>query len=65
MAKKSKLTQAAVKIGSAMGRAEGTARRMAKAGMAAKDELEQLSRQVDALKRQLVKTSKKLQRAMR
>ncbi len=64
MAKKSKLTQVAVKIGAAMGRADRKAHQIAKAGVLAKKELVDISKQVDALKRQLVKTTKRLKRAL-
>jgi ribosomal protein S9 len=64
MAKKSKLTQVAVRIGSAVGRADRTAHKVAKAGVLAKKELEDISKQVDALKRQLRKTSKRLRAAL-
>jgi predicted nucleic acid-binding Zn-ribbon protein len=65
MARKSKLTQVAVKIGAAMGRADRTAHKVAKAGLVAKKELEDISKQVEALKRQLQKTTKRLKRALR
>jgi hypothetical protein len=65
MAKKSKLTQVAVRIGSAMGKADRTAHKVAKAGVLAKKELEDLSKQVDGLKRQLLKTTKRLKQALR
>jgi predicted nucleic acid-binding Zn-ribbon protein len=64
MARKSKLTQVAVKIGAAMGRADRTAHKVAKAGLVAKKELEDISKQVEALKRQLQKTTKRLKRAL-
>jgi hypothetical protein len=64
MGKKSKLTQVAVKIGTAMGKADRTAHKIAKAGLAAKDELEAIADQIDGLKRQLHKTKKRLQRAL-
>jgi predicted nucleic acid-binding Zn-ribbon protein len=64
MAKKSKLTQVAVKIGTAMGKADRTAHKVAKAGVLAKKELEDISKQVDGLKRQLQKTTKRLKRAL-
>ena len=47
MGKKSKLTQVAVKIGTAMGKADRTAHKIAKAGLAAKDELEAIADQID------------------
>lgn len=65
MAKKSKLTQVAVKIGGAIGKADRTAHKVAKAGVLAKKELEDISKQVDALKRQLQKTTKRLRHALR
>jgi hypothetical protein len=65
MAKKSKLTQVAVKIGTAMGKADRTAHKVAKAGLLAKKELEDISKQVEGLKRQLQKTAKRLTRALR
>jgi predicted nucleic acid-binding Zn-ribbon protein len=65
MARKSKLTQVAAKIGAAMGRADRSAHKVAKAGLVAKEELEDISKQVEALKRQLQKTTKRLKRALR
>ena len=64
MARKSKLTQAAVKIGTAIGKADRTAHQIAKAGKAAKDELADIGAQINTLKRQLLKTKKRLQRAL-
>jgi hypothetical protein len=64
MAKKSKLTQVAVRIGSAVGRADRKAHQVAKAGVLAKKELQDISKQVDALKRQLLKTTKRLKNAL-
>ena len=52
MARKSKLTQAAVKIGTAIGKADRTAHQIAKAGKAAKNELADIGAQINALKRQ-------------
>jgi hypothetical protein len=65
MARKSKLTQAAVKIGTAIGKADRTAHEIAKAGKAAKDELADIGAQINTLKRQLLKTKKRLQRALK
>ena len=65
MAKKSRLTEAAVKIGSVVGKADRTAHKVVKAGAVAKKELAAISKQVEALKKQLQKTTKKLQRALR
>jgi len=69
MAKKSKLRDAAVKIGSAVGKVDGTAhkaaRKAAEAMEAAKNELHDVSKQVVALKKQLAKSSQRLQKALR
>jgi seryl-tRNA synthetase len=61
---KTRLTQAAEKIGSVMGRADRTAHKVAKAGTVAKKELAAISKQVDALKKQLQKTTKRLKKAL-
>lgn len=63
--KDSKLTQAAVKIGAVMGKADRTAHKVAKAGAVAKEELAAISKQVEALKKQLQKTTKRLKLALR
>jgi hypothetical protein len=65
MAKKSRLTKVAVRIGSAMGKADRTAHKIARAGHVAKRELEDIAKQVDALKRQLLKTTNRLKRELR
>lgn len=65
MAKKSQLTRVAAKIGTAMGRADRKAHQIAKAGKLAKKELADISKQVDALKRQLQASTKRLGRALR
>jgi hypothetical protein len=69
MAKKNKLKDAAVKIGSAFGKAEGTAhkaaQRAAKAVHVAKLELIEVTKQVEALKKQLAKSSKRLQASLK
>jgi F0F1-type ATP synthase membrane subunit b/b' len=64
MARKSKLTQVAVKIGTAMGKADRRVQKFANAGSLAKKELDDISKQVDALKRQLQKTAKRLKHAL-
>ncbi|MGB9067899.1 MAG: hypothetical protein WCC21_04965 [Candidatus Acidiferrales bacterium] len=61
---KSHLKNAAKKIGAAIGKADRTAHKVAKAGVLAKSELDDISKQVDALKKQLVKTTKKLKKAL-
>jgi hypothetical protein len=68
MATKNKLRNAAVTIGSAVGRADGTAHKAvhkaAKAAHVAKIELVALSKQVDALKKQLKKSTTRLKSAL-
>jgi len=64
MAKKNKLSNAAVKIGSAMGRAERTAHKIRKASVVAREELNDLTKQIDGLKRRLQKTTQRLKKAM-
>jgi len=61
---RNQLKQAAKKIGAAMGKADRTAHKVAKAGLVAKEELVQLSKQVESLKRQLQKTTKRLRSAL-
>ena len=65
MAKKSKIARAAERVGGALGRADRKAHKIAQAGSVAKEELHAISRKVDALKRQLERTTKRLQRAIR
>ncbi len=69
MATKNKLRDAAVTIGSAVGRADGTAHKAihkaAKAAHVARLELIELSKQVDALKKQLKKSTKRLKSALK
>jgi len=47
-----------------MGKADRKVQKVAKAGTIAKKELDDISKQVDALKRQLQKTAKRLKRAL-
>jgi hypothetical protein len=69
MAKKNKLRDAAVKIGSAVGKVDGTAHKAvhkaAKAAHVAKLELVDLTKQVGALKKQLKKSSKRVKSALK
>jgi hypothetical protein len=69
MAKKNRLTDAAVKIGSAVGKVEGTAHKAAlkavKAAHVVNQELVELTKQVDALKKQLKKSTKHLKNALK
>jgi hypothetical protein len=64
MAKKSRLTRVAVGIGTAMGKADRKAHQIVKAGKLAKEELADIAKQVEALKRQLRTTTKRLRRAL-
>jgi predicted nucleic acid-binding Zn-ribbon protein len=64
MAKKNRLTRVAVSIGAAMGNADRKAHQLAKAGVLAKKELVDIGKQVEALKRQLQKSTKRLKRAL-
>lgn len=62
--KNNRLTGAAVKIGSVIGKADRAAHKVAKAGVVAKQELATISKQVEALKKQLGKTTERLKRAL-
>jgi seryl-tRNA synthetase len=64
MAKKSKLTQVAAKVGGALGKADRKAHKVMQAGTVAKEELQELAKKVGALKRQLDKTTKRLKHAL-
>ncbi|HEV2522219.1 MAG TPA: hypothetical protein VGT24_07535 [Candidatus Acidoferrales bacterium] len=69
MANKNKLKDAAVKIGAAVGRMDGTAHKAAKRAVkamdVAKEELDELTKHVNALKKQLAKSTKRLQSALK
>jgi seryl-tRNA synthetase len=68
MAKKDKLTEVSVKIGKALGKADKQAhlhaRKLAAASKVTKEELKQISRQVDELKKQLAKTTERLKKVL-
>jgi polyhydroxyalkanoate synthesis regulator phasin len=68
MAKKDRLTDVSVKIGTALGKADKQtrlkARKVAEASSIAKEELQEISKQVEALKRQLAKTTERLKKAL-
>jgi hypothetical protein len=69
MAKKQdRLTEVSVKIGKALGKADKEARlragKVAEASFVAKEELHEISKQVEALKKQLAKTSVRLKKAL-
>jgi len=61
---KNQLKKVAVRIGGALGKADRKAHQVAKAGVLARKELADISKQVDALKRQLVKTTQRLRKAL-
>jgi len=64
MAKKNKLSQVAVRIGSVVGKADRKVQKVAKAGKLARKELDAIAKQVEVLKRQLQKTAKRLKHAL-
>ena len=64
MAKKDRLKEVSVKIGTAMGKADKQARKFKEAGAVAKEELKAISKQIDELKKQLHKTTKRLKDAL-
>lgn len=64
MAKKNKLARVAERVGGALGKADRKAHQIVKARVVLKKELRAISKQVDALKRQLEKTSSRLRRAV-
>jgi len=64
MVKKDRLKEVSAKIGTAMGKADKQARRFKKAGAVAKEELQAISKQIDELKKQLHKTTKRLKNAL-
>ena len=64
MAKKSKLTEVASKVGGALGKADRKAHKVVAAGALAKEELEAIAKQVGILKRQLEKATKRLKHAI-
>jgi hypothetical protein len=66
MAKKNRLRAAAVKVGSAVGKFDGQAHKAAlKAARVARQEFNDLAKQVEALKRQLEKSTKRLRSALK
>ena len=65
MARKDRLTRVAVGIGTAVGKADRKAHQVAAAGLVAKKELEEIAKQVEGLKKQLLRTTKRLKAALR
>lgn len=68
MAKKDRLTEVSKKVGAALGKANREAhikaRKVSEASKIAKEELQDISKQVEALKKQLEKTAKRLKTAL-
>ena len=64
MAKKDRLTDVSVKIGTVLGKADKRARKFLVAGDIAKEELQEISKQVEQLKKQLAKTTERLKKAL-
>ena len=61
---KNQLKKVAVKIGGALGKADRKAHQVVRAGTVARKELRDIAKQVDALKRQLEKTTRRLKHAL-
>jgi seryl-tRNA synthetase len=64
MAKRDKLKEVSVKIGKALGKADKRAKKFLAAGDIAKEELHEISKQVEELKKQLAKTTERLKKAL-
>jgi seryl-tRNA synthetase len=68
MAKKDKLTQVSERIGKALGKADKQAhlhaRKLAEAHKVTKEELHEISKQVEVLKKQLAKTTQRLKKVI-
>ena len=64
MTKRDRLKEVSVKVGTALGKADRKAHKIVKAGALAKEELHALAKQVEELKRQLEKTTKRLKKAI-
>ncbi len=65
MAGKTKLTETAVKIGTALGRADRTARTVGKAAQVAREELVRLTKEIEALGKELKIARQRLKDALR
>ena len=65
MAPKNRVEGTAVKIGTAVGKADRTAHKIAKAAQIAKEELLELRKQMEALRQQLKRSSERLKRALK
>lgn len=68
MAKPDRIKQVSVKIGKALGKAEKQAhiqaRKLSAAGKVTKEELEEIAKHVEALKKQLAKTTQRLKKVL-
>jgi seryl-tRNA synthetase len=68
MAKKDKFTEVSERIGKALGKADKKAhlhaRKLSAASKATKEELEEISKHVEALKKQLAKTTQRLKKVL-
>lgn len=68
MTKKDRLTEVSVNIGKALGKADKQAhlhaRKLSAASKVTKEELQEISKQVDALKKQLAKTTQRLKKVL-
>jgi polyhydroxyalkanoate synthesis regulator phasin len=68
MAKKNKLTEVSERIGKALGKADKKAhlhaRKLAEAHKVTKEELHEISKQVESLKKQLAKTTVRLKKVL-
>jgi predicted translin family RNA/ssDNA-binding protein len=62
--KQDKLTQVSVKIGKTLGKANRRAHKVATVGVVAKQEIKEISRQIESLKKQLAKTSDRLKKVL-
>jgi hypothetical protein len=61
---KNQLKKVAVKIGGTLGKADRKAHQVVRAGAMAREELRDIAKQVDVLKKQLEKTTKRLKQAL-
>lgn len=68
MAKENRMKEVSVKIGRALGKADKQAhiqaRKLSAAGKVTKEELEEIAKHVEALKKQLAKTTKRLKNVL-
>jgi len=65
MAKKNRLKRAAERIGTAVGRAERRARNITKAARVGREELRRFTKKLDALARDLKKSSNRIKESLR